>query len=220
MSETKVLSIYNIQGEVVKEIPLPDRLLSLKINKSLVHQVVVGDASGARAGTAHTKTRGEVSGGGRKPWKQKGTGRARHGSTRSPIWVGGGVVFGPRNNRNYVKRTPESLRSQARAMVLADYLKSGKVTAVESWPEVSKTKVAASWLKNLKVRAGKSALLLLSSQEKNTALAFRNLPKLTCAPLTAFTAYSGLQNQGLLISENSLTELVANCLKNLKVGKS
>lgn len=219
MSQVTTVKIFNTQGEVVKELPLPEKLLSLKINPTLVHQVVVADGAAARAGTAHTKNRSEVSGGGKKPWKQKGTGRARHGSIRSPIWVGGGVVFGPRNTRNYVQRTPAAWRNLARAMVLLDYLQADKVLVVSEWPTESKTKVAATWLKNIKLSVGRKYLMLLSDQEKVTARIFRNLPRLTVSPVSAFNAYLGLQNQRLILSAEAFNQLLNNCLKSIKESK-
>ena len=93
--------IYNVNGEIVSRVELPEKHFGIKVKPGLVHEIVVAQEANARNSVANTKTRGEVSGGGKKPWKQKGTGRARHGSTRSPIWKGGGVTFGPRGDRNF-----------------------------------------------------------------------------------------------------------------------
>ena len=96
--------VYNQKGKAVGKLSLPDEIFGLKWNADLVHQVVVAMQANARIPVAHTKTRGEVSGTGKKPWRQKGTGRARHGSKRSPIWVGGGVAHGPRNEKDYKQK--------------------------------------------------------------------------------------------------------------------
>ena len=98
------LPVYNKEGKELKQIELSEEIFGLKWNGDLVHQVIVSMLSNARETLAHTKTRAEVSGGGKKPWRQKGTGRARHGSNRSPIWVGGGITFGPRNEVNYKRK--------------------------------------------------------------------------------------------------------------------
>ena len=95
------VKIYNLEGQVIKEQQVSEQRFAVKPLPSLIHDVVIAQQANKRRATAHTKTRGEVSGGGKKPWRQKGTGRARHGSIRSPLWKGGGVTFGPRNDRNY-----------------------------------------------------------------------------------------------------------------------
>src|SRR3989338_8457539 len=105
--------IYNQKGKETGEIALPEKVFAVKWRPDLVHQVVEGSRSNARAGTAHAKGRGEVRGGGRKPWKQKGTGRARHGSTRSPIWGGGGGTHGPLAEKNYKRKIYKTIRVQS-----------------------------------------------------------------------------------------------------------
>jgi len=134
-------TVYNHAGKKSREIELPENLFGLNWNADLVHQVAVGMASNARANTAHTKDRSEVRGGGRKPWRQKGTGQARHGSKRSPIWVGGGITHGPRNERNYDKKINKKMRSKALAVVLSQKLRDGQVMFVDRMDELSgKTK--------------------------------------------------------------------------------
>lgn len=197
MADTK-LAIYSNQGKQVREESLPAEVVSYAVKPALVHQVTVAYASNQRAGTAHTKTRDEVSGGGKKPWKQKGTGRARHGSTRSPIWIGGGVVHGPRNTRNWELRLPDKLKQGALSMVIADYLKAGKVLVVESWPTEQKTKVFASLLKELKVKGSCAALLL--DDEKSTRQGLANLPRVEVMGLRQLNAYDGLRYQRWIVS--------------------
>jgi large subunit ribosomal protein L4 len=110
---------------------LPEGLFGLPWNADLVHQVVVSMQSSARRGTAHAKTRGEVSGTGKKPWQQKGTGRARHGSRRSPIWVGGGVAHGPRKDKNYDRKVNRKMKDKALLTILSSKYKNGEVLFVD-----------------------------------------------------------------------------------------
>jgi len=111
--------VYNQKGEKLNAVNLPESVFGLKMNPDLVYQVAVTQAANRRRITAHTKDRGEVSGGGKKPWRQKGTGRSRHGSNRSPIWRHGGVVFGPRNDKVYGGKINKKMRRKALAMVLS-----------------------------------------------------------------------------------------------------
>jgi len=114
------IKIYNQNAEVAGEMELSPKVFGMKVNESLVHQAVVTQLANERKVIAHTKDRGEVRGGGRKPWKQKGTGRARHGSSRSPIWIGGGITFGPRNDRNFKMRLNKKMKQNAMLMALSD----------------------------------------------------------------------------------------------------
>ena len=111
--------IYNQKGEIARTINLPEEVFGVKWRSDLVHQVVEGMRSNARSGTAHAKDRSEVRGGGKKPWKQKGTGRARHGSSRSPIWIGGGVTHGPLKDKNYKRKISQKMRVEALFSVLS-----------------------------------------------------------------------------------------------------
>ncbi|HEY4501865.1 MAG TPA: 50S ribosomal protein L4 [Candidatus Paceibacterota bacterium] len=127
--ETKM---YNIQGKEAGNITLPEALFGLPWNADLVHQVVTAMQANARQSSAHTKTRGEVRGGGRKPWQQKGTGRARHGSSRSPIWKGGGVTHGPRKDKVYALKVNRSMRQKALLVTLSKKYKDGEVIFMDS----------------------------------------------------------------------------------------
>src|SRR3989338_825860 len=153
--------IYNQKGKEVGKISLPESVFGLKWNADLVHQVVVSMDSIARTSVAHTKNRGEVRGGGRKPWRQKGTGRARHGSTSSPIWVGGGVTFGPRSERNFEVKLNRKTRVAAIRMALTEKVADGKLIVLESlaFPEY-KTKRMAGIMGKLQT-VGRKTLLVL-----------------------------------------------------------
>ena len=142
--------VYNQKGKAVGKLSLPDEIFGLKWNADLVHQVVVAMQANSRIPVAHTKTRGEVSGTGKKPWRQKGTGRARHGSKRSPIWVGGGVTNGPRNEKDYKQKINKKMKVKALFTVLSEKFKKGQILFLEelNLKEI-KTKEASSVIKDL-----------------------------------------------------------------------
>src|SRR3989338_3193367 len=148
-------AVYNQTGEKVSETDLNPVVFGLaKIDVNLVHFALRVQRNNARAAIAHTKNRGEVSGGGKKPWKQKGTGRARVGSIRSPIWRKGGVTFGPRSDRNFSLKINRSAVRLALATVLSDKLKTNRLAIIEDFPSVAKTKDLANKLSQLAEKAG------------------------------------------------------------------
>ena len=142
--------VYNQKGKSVGKLSLPESIFGLSWNGDLVHQVVTAMQANARTPVAHTKTRGEVRGGGRKPWRQKGTGRARHGSTRSPIWKGGGITHGPRNEKSYEQKINKKMRVKALFTVLSEKYRKGQVLFVEELTLKNiKTKDAVTVMKDL-----------------------------------------------------------------------
>jgi large subunit ribosomal protein L4 len=159
--------IYNQKGKETGKIQLPDNVFGLPWNADLVHQVVTSMESSARTPVAHTKFRGEVSGGGKKPWQQKGTGRARHGSRRSPLWVGGGVTHGPRNDKNFDRKVNKKMKAKALYTILSAKFKHGEILFVDelSFKE-PKTKEAKEVLVSLSKIKGFENLL---SKTKNSA---------------------------------------------------
>lgn len=178
-------TIFTMAGKEAGTVALPSELFAAQWNADLVHQVVVGMQANARETTAHTKNRGEVSGGGKKPWKQKGTGRARHGSSRSPIWVGGGIAHGPRAERDYSVKINRKMRTAALASLLSKKLKDGEVIFVESLsfgtPKTADAaKALAAIAKGAKAdalvtKAKNAALIALASKDANTELSLRNI---------------------------------------------
>ncbi|MFZ5390691.1 MAG: 50S ribosomal protein L4 [Patescibacteria group bacterium] len=214
MPDLKV-SVLDNKGKTAGEIVLPKELEAIVIKPQVVHQVAVAYQANRRSDTAHTKNRSEVRGGGKKPWKQKGTGRARHGSIRSPLWVGGGVVFGPRNERDHSQSLPTKLKAVATAMVVKDYLASQKVTIVKDWPKADKTKVYAAFIKDLSLPKRKN-LFLLSDKEKDLRRGFNNIPNLNLMSVRQFNVYDGLKMPHWVISETALQELLARVLKAIK----
>ena len=187
-------TMIDATGATTGDRELPAELFGGEINVPLMHQVVTAQLAAARSGTASTKTRSEVRGGGQKPWRQKGTGRARHGSIRSPIWVGGGTVFGPKP-RSYDKRVPKKMRKAALRSALADKAQSGAIWIVDGWTE-PKTAAAAKALDAAGV-SGRLLVVLDPADEASVTVdrAFRNLAR------AAFTLYSSLSTYDVLVAD-------------------
>ncbi|PIV12770.1 MAG: 50S ribosomal protein L4 [Candidatus Nealsonbacteria bacterium CG03_land_8_20_14_0_80_36_12] len=172
------LSTYNQEGKEIGQTLLPKEIFDVKMNSDLVHQVVVSQMANRRQRIAHTKGRAEVRGGGRKPWRQKGTGRARAGSIRSPIWRGGGVTFGPTKEKVFKKKIPKKMRRKALLMVLSAKAKNNFLIILDKLKiEKAKTKEITEILKKLPCQ-GENSLIALSQIDKNLILAARNIPKI------------------------------------------
>jgi large subunit ribosomal protein L4 len=187
---------------------LPEEFFGGEINVPVMHQVVTAQLAEARAASASTKTRAEVRGGGTKPWRQKGTGRARHGSIRSPIWVGGGVVAGP-TGRNYKKRVNKKVRKAALRSALADKAGAGRVWVLESFDE-PRTKAAAECLKAAGITG--RALVVLDPQDEGSATidrAFRNLDKVAFALHGALATYDVLVADDVIFTRPALDRFVS-----------
>ncbi len=171
------INVYNMEGKVVSERELAPKLFGVKVNEGLVHLAAEAQMANSRVASGHTKTRGEVRGGGKKPWKQKGTGRARHGSIRSPIWVGGGITFGPRPNRNFSKKINRKSRKVALAMALSDKARGEALLGLDALEvKDGKTRLMAGMLRKLPV--GRRVLLVLPKADKMAVRASRNLQHL------------------------------------------
>lgn len=152
------IKIYNQKAESVGDMNLSDKIFSVKVNENLVHQVMVTQMANERQVLAHTKDRSEVRGGGAKPWRQKGTGRARAGSSRSPIWIGGGITFGPRKDRNFKKKINKKMKQKAMLMVLSDKVKNNSLVVLDKLEmKEYKTKMFAEMLRNLETLEHKNA---------------------------------------------------------------
>jgi len=207
----KILVIDNT-GKTVKEQTVPVDLKNVQTKPALLHRIIVSYEANKRAGTAHTKTRDEVAGGGRKPWRQKGTGRARHGSIRSPLWVGGGVTFGPRSNRNYSQKINKQVKEKALQMVVAERVLSGEVVICQSYPDSTKTKDFAKWLKSFPIKT-KKLLVILDNEEKGAARGFKNLSNVNLMALNSVNPYDLLKFKNWLVSEKVFNNLVQKVLK-------
>lgn len=171
------LPLYNLQGEKTGETQLPDTIFGVPLNSDLVYQVAVSQMANRRQVSANTKGRGEVRGGGRKPWRQKHTGRARHGSIRSPIWKGGGVAGGPTKERVFKKKINKKMRRKALAMVLSEKARKNQLVILDSFSlESPKTAVMKKILRQFPFR-DTSILFVSPTRDKNLILAARNLPR-------------------------------------------
>ncbi len=173
-------TVYNQKGEDAGTILLPKEVFEVEMNNDLVHQVVVSQAANRRRVIAHTKDRKEVSGGGRKPWRQKGTGRARHGSIRSPIWRGGGITFGPTKERVFKKKIPQKMKRKALFMVLSAKAKNKLLLVLDKLTiEKPKTKQATGLIKDLRanIKDFKTGTILITipNNDKNIVLSIRNM---------------------------------------------
>jgi large subunit ribosomal protein L4 len=186
--------VIDSSGRVTGDRDLPEGLFGGDVNVSLMHQVITAQLAEARSGAASTKTRSEVRGGGRKPWRQKGTGRSRHGSIRSPIWVGGGIVHGPKP-RSYSVKVNKKMRAGALRSALADKANEGLVWILDGFGE-TKTKAAADALDAANI-AGRVLIVLDPEDESSRTVdrAFRNLDK------AAFTLFGSLATYDVLVAD-------------------
>lgn len=197
-----LLDVVNDRNEKVGELELPDALLTAPVRPDLLHAVVVMQRANRRQGTASTRGRSEVSGGGRKPWRQKGTGRARAGSSRSPLWRHGGTVFGPKP-RDYGTRVPRQVRRRALQGALASQVRADRVRVVEGFGlERPNTKVLAAVLKGL--GASGNVLLVLHAMEDVVMRSARNLPRVRLLAAAGLNAYDLLWADTVVFTREAL----------------
>jgi len=205
--ETKV---FDIAGKETGKVTLPETVFGVAWNADLVHEVVVAMQSNARAGTAHTKDRSEVRGGGKKPWKQKGTGRARHGSSRSPIWSGGGVAHGPRSDKDYSKKVNKNAKAKALASVLSKKYADGEIIFINEFnfaePKTADAKAAIKAIANgskneeLATKRKNAALIVLTNRDVNTEKSLRNFSNLEVAQVKDINPVSLLTYKYVLVA--------------------
>lgn len=192
------IAVYNIKREKVADIEMPEAVVNSPVKRHVLHEVVKAQLNNRRAGTASTKGRSEVSGGGKKPWRQKGTGRARAGSSRSPLWRGGGVIFGPKP-RDYSQRPPKKVRRQALLMALSDKAQSGQLTVVESLGlERIKTKDFLGALGTLGL-AGKKCLVVYEGADERLEKSSRNVPGVKAIRREGLNVYDILKYENLVL---------------------
>lgn len=196
--------VYNQEGKEVGTALLPKEIFDVQINPDLVHEVVVSQMANRRKIIAHTKDRREVRGGGKKPWRQKGTGRARHGSIRSPLWRGGGVTFGPRKTKVFKKKILQKKKRKALFMVLSGKAKNNLLILLDKLLiEKSKTKLMLEVFKKLPIKKG-SSLIALSEMDKNIILAARNLRKIKTIQARDLNCLDLLSFKYLIISKEGI----------------
>ena len=206
MASLKV-KIYDAEGTVVGEQELNPKVFGVAPKPALIHEVVVAQQTNARESIAHTKTRGEVRGGGKKPWKQKHTGRARHGSTRSPLWIGGGVTFGPRNTRVWHKKVNKKAKYAALRMVLSSKVSADQLVVLDGFevPEF-KTKTIAAKLKKLP-STDRKTLIALPKVSDQAWKSVKNLPKVDISRTDSLNIIDLMRNTYLITTKEGISAL-------------
>jgi large subunit ribosomal protein L4 len=201
-----LVDVYNVNKEKVGEVDLKEDIFGVEVKSYLLHEVVVWQRACRRKGTASTKTRGEVSGGGHKPWRQKGTGRARVGSNRSPIWRGGGTTFGPRP-RSYAYSLPKKVRRAALKMALSSKLASGQLVVLEDYPfSAPKTKEFIQVMKNFDLE---KALFITVEGHETLELSAKNVPYVHVLPTAGLNVYDILRYDHLVLLSPAVAAIEA-----------
>ncbi len=197
------INVYDIEGNIIGEREINGEILKKPINKDVLYYYVVSYLANQRLGTHSTKTRGEVSGGGRKPWRQKGTGRARVGSIRNPIWRHGGIAFGPKP-RDYSIRLPKKVKRKALVESLRDKLMENRVLFIKiDKIEKPKTKIFSNFLKKIGLDNEKVLFIFKDTMDKNKILSVRNLPNVSYDYIEKINAYEILNSDRLVIEDES-----------------
>lgn len=202
-------NVYNMQGKVVSKVNLPKEVFGAKVNDSLIAQTVRVYLANQRMGTASTKNRGEITGSTKKIWRQKGTGRARHGSRKAPIFVGGGVAFGPRT-RDYSLKIPKKMKKAALFSALSQKQNNGEIKVVTGLEKIqSKTKFMAGVLKNLKIESKKRKILLVTPDRQKNGLenvyrAARNIEGVRIQNVKTLNTYEILDNNGIIFMKAAI----------------
>ena len=198
------VSVYNIEGKEVGKIDLSDAVFGVEVNEHLVHMAVVNQLANNRQGTQSAKTRSEVSGGGRKPWRQKGTGHARQGSTRAPQWTGGGIVFAPKP-RDYSFKMNKKEKRIALLSALSSKVADNKIVVLDAFNlDEIKTKKFAEVMSNLKVD---KALVVIEGENKNVVLSGRNIPTVKVSATNEINTYDVLKYETLVVTKAAVEKL-------------
>lgn len=206
MADIKV-KLYDFQGKELGEEKLNPALFGVEVDPKIVHEMVVAQQKNSRDVLAHTKGRSEKRGGGKKPWKQKGTGRARHGSIRSPLWMGGGVTFGPTSSRNFSVKVNKKVKQKALAMVLSDKVANNKLVLVESYnlPD-AKTKVLQAAFAKLPNK-DKSTLIVTKNADENIVRASKNIQRLATINFGSLNLVDLMKKEYLVINKELLKKV-------------
>lgn len=201
------VKLYSQTGEPAGEVTLPEAVFGVRPNRDLIHQALTVQLQNRRQRVAHTKDRSEVRGGGRKPWRQKGTGRARHGSIRSPLWRGGGITFGPTKDRVFAGRFPKKMRRAALRQVLSAKAVAGDLIVVERFPEAVKTKAYAAWFAKLPVKS--SRLVVVPSDAPALSRAVRNLSRTKTIGVNSLNVLDLLASATVVLPKDAIETMVA-----------
>jgi large subunit ribosomal protein L4 len=210
--------VYNQKGLAVKERELSDQVFGVKLNADLMHQAVVAQQANARKVIAHTKDRSEVAGSGKKPWKQKGTGRARVGSVRSPIWRSGGVTFGPTNNRNFSKDLNKKMKQKAMLMALSARVAEKNLIIIDKWTDLeNKTKafnkILTTFEKEVIKDSTKRDWLIINPSEEALSRSARNLPYVKVIKLDNINLVDLVQYRHILVTDEIVDRLHSKYIK-------
>lgn len=206
------INVYNQKAENVGTLDLSEKVFKVALNNDLLHQAVTAQMANERQVLAHTKTKAEVSGGGKKPWKQKGTGRARVGSSRSPIWRGGGIIFGPRNDRNFKKQLPQKMKQKAMMMALSDKVENNSLVVLEKleMPEF-KTKTFNEMLTNLEKKVlnndRRNVLVINDQKDEKVKYSGRNLKGVELINLENLNIVDVLKYKNLVLTSEAVKKL-------------
>ena len=198
------VSVYNMEGKEVGTIELNDAVFGVKVNEHLVHMTVVQQLANKRQGTQKAKTRGEVSGGGRKPWRQKGTGHARQGSTRSPQWTGGGVVFAPVPRDYSFKMNKKEKRAALKSALTSKVLDNRLIVLDELKFDEIKTKKFVAVMNNLKVEKG---LVVIAENDQNVVLSARNLADIDTALANMINTYDVMKAKTVVLTKDAVAKI-------------
>ncbi|MBI3685273.1 50S ribosomal protein L4 [Candidatus Azambacteria bacterium] len=213
--------LYNQKAEKAGTYDLPDRVFKVPFNADVVHQTLVAHRANARAVLAHTKGRGDVRGGGKKPWAQKGTGRARHGSTRSPIWKGGGVTFGPKNTRIFTLKINKKQKQKALSMILSSKVRDRELAVIDAISmKEPKTKIMAEIIRTFlssvfEAPLHKKVLVIVPKADRNVTLAIRNLPHAKVISADSLNAYD-LMSYAFVVMSKDAIEIIERTYTKVK----
>ncbi|MFH1745362.1 MAG: 50S ribosomal protein L4 [bacterium] len=210
-------NVYNQKAEKVGTMDLPKGIFELKINKDLVHQATVAQMGNERQVSAHTKTKAEVRGGGKKPWAQKGTGRARSGSSRSPIWIGGGVTFGPRSDRNFKKDINKKMKQKAASMVLSDKVANNSLAVLDElkineYKTKEFNKIVGAFGKTVFLKEDKkprkaNTLIIVNEKDEKAKYSSRNIKDIKLISLNNINILDLLKYKSLIITKEAILKL-------------
>jgi large subunit ribosomal protein L4 len=201
------VDVYTISGSKTETLNLPDGLFGVQASPSLIAEVIRVQDANSRVACAHTKDRSEVRGGGKKPWKQKGTGRARHGSRRSPIWIGGGITFGPNNLRNFLLKINKKAKRKALACALSDKVASNQFIVLNEIKLSGETKELDAIRKSLPGN-GETALIVTASDELNVVRAAKNLEKTSTIAATSLNIKDLLKSKFVIASKAAVDKMI------------